>query len=151
MKENKNWIDYRVEEMEEKSMGGELPALPEYDMDGTRFQIDELPEEMDDAYNHSISWRMGMMMGIVHPEEWKEEKARRDRKRELREKIQNAEKVQKEIEQMDDFISWLERIQWATGYDLFDLVHMRITPLEDYIKGVSAQDFVKKYFPKEAR
>lgn len=66
MDENKTWIDYRIQEMEEKAGAIEFP---ERDMDGSRFQPEEWPWENEDAYFASISYRMGLMMGIVNPYE----------------------------------------------------------------------------------
>jgi len=54
----KMWIDYRFEEMEEKA--GVTP-LPEFDMDGCRFVVDEEDWETNqrhDAYVASISNRL---------------------------------------------------------------------------------------------
>jgi hypothetical protein len=68
MKE-KTWIDYRIEEMEEKAGAGDLP---EFDMDGSRYtpHIDDfVNNEYDDAYFESISWRLGLVIGIVNPYE----------------------------------------------------------------------------------
>lgn len=63
----KTWIDYRVEEMEEKAG---VTELPKYDMDGSRFDPEDFEmNERDDAYFESISWRMGLLMGIVNPYE----------------------------------------------------------------------------------
>jgi hypothetical protein len=58
MRTQKNWIDYRFEEMEEKAG---VSQLPEYDMDGSRFIIDDdnwETNERDDAYIMSISKRL---------------------------------------------------------------------------------------------
>jgi hypothetical protein len=72
MKRSKHWIDYRIEELEEKS---NVTQLPEFDMDGSRFQIDDEDwetNERDDAYSYSVSRRMGIMMGIFNPLEMEE-------------------------------------------------------------------------------
>lgn len=66
MADQKTWIDYRMEELEEKAG---VDGYPEYDMDGSRFEVDVWTTEMDDAYSESVSWRMGWLMGIVHPDE----------------------------------------------------------------------------------
>lgn len=57
MKMKKDWVDYRYEEMEEKS---NVTQLPEYDMDGSRFNQPEdfETDERNDAYIWSISERL---------------------------------------------------------------------------------------------
>jgi hypothetical protein len=67
MRKSKDWIDYRVEELEEKAS---VPEFPAFDMDGTRFDPD--PDDLrddrcEDAWNWSISRRMGELMGIFNP------------------------------------------------------------------------------------
>ena len=53
----KHWINYRMEELEEKAGVTELPT---HDMDGSRFVADDDFEDdaRDDAYYHSVSRRM---------------------------------------------------------------------------------------------
>jgi len=54
----KDWVDYRFEEMEEKAG---VSQLPEYDMDGSYFIMDDEDwesNERNDAYIASISKRM---------------------------------------------------------------------------------------------
>lgn len=71
MEENeKTWVDYRIEELEEKA--GFKPVdwenMPEYDMDGCRFQPYFTPEEelaMDDAYYRSVSRRLYRLTQMV--------------------------------------------------------------------------------------
>lgn len=63
----KLWIDYRYEEMEEKAG---VTVLPEYDMDGCRFEIHEddwETNERDDAYIASISRRMERFLFNMDP------------------------------------------------------------------------------------
>jgi hypothetical protein len=72
--EEKTWIDYRIEEMEEKAGAIELPV---HDMDGSRYQPDEYPISHEDAYYASMSFRIGWRMGIVAPEELPERMAKR--------------------------------------------------------------------------
>ena len=54
----KSWVDYRFEEMEEKAG---VTQLPEYDMDGSYFTMDDddwETIEREDAYVVSISKRL---------------------------------------------------------------------------------------------
>jgi len=60
----KDWINYRIEELEEKA---NVVTYPLFDMDGTYFHPEEddwNTKERDDAYEYSMSKRMGKMLGI---------------------------------------------------------------------------------------
>ena len=117
MEDKMDWINRRVEEMEEKAG---VTQLPKIDMDGTRFQVDDDEwecNEREDAYVQSISCRMGWAMGQIHPTE------------------------------MDEFYfeRWMASIERATGYNAADFVAMRIYPYDDFEDGIKPGQFIKDY------
>lgn len=61
---NKTWVDYRIEEMEQKAG---CIQLPEFDMDGSYFDGNGMDDIANQDVMQSISNRVGLIIGIVDP------------------------------------------------------------------------------------
>ena len=114
--ELKNWEDYRIEEMEKKA---DVEDLPEFDMDGSRYNPFDGEDDYSasDAYFESISMTLSLRLGNVHPMEYDEHR----------------------------FLRWSKAIEISTGYTVHDLIEMRLDPYGSFKGGMRAGDFIRTF------